>query len=57
MTPEFWSACARMLNLLSVAGTLFLLSKVYRNVVEAHKRHIYTTVEYNDCVIEKEAKR
>lgn len=34
----------------------YLSSKIYKNIVDAHKRHIYNTVNYNDCIIEKDEK-
>ena len=50
----FWSHIGSSINLITVMVSIFLASKAYRNVRRAHQRPIYHTVEYHDCVIEKE---
>lgn len=58
MIPEsFWISLGDFIQVSTIFVALYLLSNIYRNVVEAHKKHIYNTVEYHDCDIEKEARR
>ena len=54
MIPEtFWHSMSSFITVVSVCLTIWTISVIYKNIVSAHRKNIYNTVEYNDCVIEK----
>lgn len=53
MIPQdnLMNALASLMRAMTLMWILFMLSKIYKNIVEAHKKHVYNSVEYKGCNI------
>ncbi len=51
---QFWTQISGSINMVAVVIVFWLVSKIYRNIMGAHKKNIYNSVNYEDCAIYKE---